>query len=249
MRSGWLVGLLLCGIISSLPVWAADPLVPAEIRAVSEVWDGHTNADGTGLGWDVLRKVFEPAGFKVLTKTEPYTRSIGLVMRGKADVWLGSYAGEVDGAVYPKWKYDFDRVYALGLSQAPVPSNDTIGQYRLFWVRGYDFQDQLPNISTYREIQRRDGVLDMLQNKRADFYIDAIEEIDMVLSSTSDKSAFRITQVAELPLYLGFSPNERGRELAALFDQRMAELVQSGELKPIFAGWKKPYPFGSAANP
>jgi hypothetical protein len=34
-----------------------------------------------------------------------------------------------------------------------------------------------------------------------------------------------------------------------LFDQRMEVLVQSGELKPIFAVWNKPYPFGSAANP
>ena len=249
MRSGWLVGLLLCGIIGTLPASAAEALIPAEIRAVSEVWDDHTNADGTGLGWDILRKVFEPAGVKVLANTEPYTRSIGLVMRGKADVWLGSYADEVDGAVYPAWHYDVDRIYALGLSQAPLPSNETVGRYRLFWVRGYDFQDQLPNITTYREIQRRDGVLEMLQNKRADFYIDAIEEIDKVLSATADKSAFRITQVAELPLFFGFSPTDRGRKLAALFDQRMAVLVQSGALKPIFAGWNKPYPFSPATNP
>lgn len=249
MRSGWLLGLLLCGMFGALPVVAAEVAAPAEIRAVSEVWEGHTNADGTGLGWDVLREVFQPLGYRVQTKTEPYMRSIGLVMRGKADVWLGSYAGEVEGTVYPKWQYDIDRVYALGLSQAPVPSNATIGQYRLFWVRGYDFQDQLPNISTYREIQRRDGVLEMLQNKRADFYIDAIEEIDMVLSTTSDKSAFRITQVAELPLFLGFSPTDRGRQLAALFDQRMTQLVKSGALKPIFTRWNKPYPFGPNVSP
>ena len=35
MRSGWLVGLLLCGIIGTLPASAAEALIPAEIRAVS----------------------------------------------------------------------------------------------------------------------------------------------------------------------------------------------------------------------
>jgi len=28
-----------------------------------------------------------------------------------------------------------------------------------------------------------------------------------------------------------------------LFDQRMEQLVKSGELKPIFERWKQPYPF------
>lgn len=187
--------------------------------------------------------MFEPAGVKVRFESVPYTRSVGLVQRGKADVWLGSYQDEVDNAVYPKWNYDFDQIFALGLASAPVPRTDNIGQYRLFWVRGYDYQDQLPNVTTYREIQRRDGVLEMLQNNRADFYIDAIEEIDILLSKTADKSAFRISKVAELPLFLGFAPNERGRALAALFDQRMTKLVRSGELRSIFVHWKKPYPF------
>ena len=248
MRIGWLVGVLLIGVIGNLPVSAADEPAAAEIIAVSDVWEGHTNADGSGVGWEVLRKVFEPAGFKVRNESVPYTRSIGLVQRGKADVWLGAYPNEVENAVFPKWNYDFDRVYALGQSAAPVPKNDNIGQYRLFWIRGYDFQDQLPNVTTYREIQRREGVLEMLQNKRADFYIDAIEEIDFVLSGAPDKSAYRITKVAELPLYLGFSPNERGRELAVLFDQRMELLVKNGELRPIFAAWNKPYPFDAVAD-
>lgn len=29
----------------------------------------------------------------------------------------------------------------------------------------------------------------------------------------------------------------------AVFEQRMAVLVESGELKPIFEHWKQPYPF------
>ena len=31
----------------------------------------------------------------------------------------------------------------------------------------------------------------------------------------------------------------------ALYDQRMEQLVKSGELKPIFEKWKQPYPFSS----
>ena len=42
---------------------------------------------------------------------------------------------------------------------------------------------------------------------------------------------------------LGFADNERGRALRTLYDQRMAVLVKTGDLKPIFQRWKQPYPF------
>ncbi|NQD54722.1 ABC transporter substrate-binding protein, partial [Pseudomonas sp. CM25] len=37
-------------------VMAADG-VPKQIHLVSEEWLDYTNADGTGVAWDVLRKV------------------------------------------------------------------------------------------------------------------------------------------------------------------------------------------------
>lgn len=56
--------------------------LPRQIHLVSEEWLDYTNADGTGVAWDVLRKVFEPAGVKVLTQSAPYSRAVGLVKRG-----------------------------------------------------------------------------------------------------------------------------------------------------------------------
>lgn len=65
--------------------------VPVPLLLVSEEWTDYTNADGSGLAWDILRRVFEPSGYKVKTRTEPYSRAVGLVQRGEADVWVGSY--------------------------------------------------------------------------------------------------------------------------------------------------------------
>jgi ABC-type amino acid transport substrate-binding protein len=64
-----------------------------------------------------------------------------------------------------------------------------------------------------------------------------------VLNQADDTSRFRLTHIAEIPLYIGFADNERGRALMAVFDQRMAVLVKSGALKAIFERWKQPYPF------
>ncbi len=58
---------------------------PSVIHLASEDWEDYTAADGHGLGWDVLRKVFEPAGVKLDIRSEPYTRSVGLAERGEVD--------------------------------------------------------------------------------------------------------------------------------------------------------------------
>jgi len=241
---------VLLAMMLSLAPWvmAADAL-PKQIHLVSEEWIDYTNADGSGVAWDVLRKVFEPAGVKVLAQSAPYSRAVGLVKRGEADAWVGSYKDENDDNLYPRWHFDLDHIYALGLASKPVPTLATVGQYRLAWVRGYDYSSYLPNAHNFREIQRREGILPMLEHERVDFYIDAQTEVDYVLGQTSQPERFRSTHVAELPLYLAFSRSEHAKALCDLFDKRMAELVRSGELKPIFEHWKQPYPFTPDSKP
>ncbi|AZD51057.1 substrate-binding periplasmic protein [Pseudomonas chlororaphis] len=239
----------LCVLTASL-VRAAEPAaLPGEIRVASEEWDNYTQADGQGMAWDILREVFETQGVKLDMRSVPYTRSVGLVQRREVDALVGSYRDETDGALYPRWNYDTDHIYSLGLATNSPPALATLGNYRLVWVRGYRYQDYLPNIQRFNEIRRRVGILPMLQQGRADFYIDALTEVDFVLSQAEDRSQFRRTHLAELPLFLGFADNERGRVLRALFDRRMDELVKNGRLRPIFQRWQQPYPFDTRRPP
>ncbi|WLH35029.1 transporter substrate-binding domain-containing protein [Pseudomonas sp. FP2196] len=244
MAGRWLA-LLVFALLSTVASAQEAPPAPSVIHLASEDWEDYTAADGHGLGWDVLRKVFEPAGVKLDIRTEPYTRSVGLAQRGEVDACVGSYHQEFSDLLYPRWNFDTDHVYALGLASNPAPTPETLGSYRLAWVRGYDYQNYLPNVRSYNEVIRRTGILSMLTRNRADYYIDALTEIDYVLSRARDPSQFRTTHIAELPLYLCFANTPQARTLMALFDQRMTQLVKSGELKPIFARWKQPYPFGS----
>lgn len=218
---------------------------PSVIHLASEEWEDYTAADGHGLGWDVLRQVFEPAGVKLDIRTEPYLRSMGLAQRGEVDACVGYYRDESDELLYPQWNFDTDHIYALGLASSPVPTPENLGNFRLAWVRGYDYQDYLPNVRRYDEVIRRTGIVSMLTHNRTDFYIDALTEVDYVLNRAKDPSQLRRTHIAELPLYLCFAKTPQARTLMALFDQRMEELVKSGELKPIFGRWKQPYPFNS----
>ncbi|ANF88528.1 ABC transporter substrate-binding protein [Pseudomonas antarctica] len=224
-------------------VLADEAPVPGKVMLASEEWNNYTNKDGSGLAWDVLRQVFEPAGITLQTRTVPYTRSVGLAQRGEVDGWVGAYRDEARGVLYPHWHFDADHLYALGLATAPTPSLATLGNYRLAWVRGYRYEAYLPNLHHFNQIERRDGILPMLQHARVDFYIDSLTEAKHVLSQSDEPSQFKLTHIAELPLYVGFADTERGRALMAVYDRRMAALVKNGELKPIFERWKQPYPF------
>ncbi|MBX7278638.1 transporter substrate-binding domain-containing protein [Pseudomonas sp. ERGC3:05] len=235
----WLL-IMMCA--SSL-VLADEAPVPGKVMLASEEWNNYTNKDGSGLAWDVLRQVFEPAGITLQTRTVPYTRSVGLAQRGEVDGWVGAYRDEARGVLYPHWHFDADHLYALGLATAPTPSLATLGNYRLAWVRGYRYEAYLPNLHHFNQIERRDGILPMLQHARVDFYIDSLTEAKHVLSQSDEPSQFKLTHIAELPLYVGFADTERGRALMAVYDRRMAALVKNGELKPIFERWKQPYPF------
>lgn len=244
-----LKGMLLALLMAAAPWAAAGDSQPGQIRLVSEEWADYTNADGTGVAWDVMRKVFQPAGIEVVPQSAPYSRAIGLVKRGEADAWVGSYKDESEDNLYPRWHFDVDHIYALGLASKPVPTLATIGDYRLAWVRGYAYGKYLPRVREYREIQRREGILPMLEHDRVDFYVDAMTEVDYVIGQSSQPDRFRRTHVVELPMYLAFARSERGEALRDVFDKRMAELVRSGELKPIFERWKQPYPFDASTKP
>ncbi|WP_286751092.1 substrate-binding periplasmic protein [Pseudomonas sp. UBA2522] len=244
-----LKGVLLALLMAAAPWAAAGDSQPGQIRLVSEEWVDYTNADGTGVAWDVMRKVFQPAGIEVVPQSAPYSRAIGLVKRGEADAWVGSYKDESEDNLYPRWHFDVDHIYALGLASKPAPTLATIGDYRLAWVRGYAYGKYLPRVREYREIQRREGILPMLEHDRVDFYVDAMTEVDYVIGQSSQPDRFRRTHVVELPMYLAFARSERGEALRDVFDKRMAELVRSGELKPIFERWKQPYPFDASTKP
>lgn len=249
MRGAWIRMLLSClwvygGCLTAAQAREAAPL--PEFSVASEAWENHSNADGSGLAWDLLRAVFEPAGVQLKITSVPYTRALGLAQRGKVDAALGLYLNEAEGVTYPRWPYADDTVVALGLVGAPVPTLQNLANYRLIWVRGYGFQSQIPNLKNYQEVQRRSGIPKMLKQGRADFYIDDDEEVKTLLASAEHPQDFQVTALEYLPIYLGFARTEHGRAMQALYEQRMPQLLRDGTLRAIFARYQQHYPYDSA---
>jgi polar amino acid transport system substrate-binding protein len=249
MRSIWIgffYSWLVLGSASAMAGQADDAVLPSEIKAAAEAWEDHSNADGTGLAWDLLRAVFEPVGVKLKFSSEPYIRALGLAQRGKVDAVVGLFLHDSEGVEYPRWQYADDAVGVLGLASMPVPTMSDLPSFRLIWVRGYGYQTQYPQLKRYQEVQRRNGIPEMLMQGRADFYIDDDNEIKSLLKVTEHPELLRMSVLQYLPLYVAFAPTARGRALKQLYEQRMDTLAPSGALKPIFQRWQEHYPYATS---
>ena len=83
------------------------------IHFASEEWEGFTNADGTGLYWDIFRMIYEPVGISVQFEIVPYIRATKMVQDQQADAAVAVYFDEFDQALFPIRHFDYDVVSAL----------------------------------------------------------------------------------------------------------------------------------------
>lgn len=217
-----------------------------ELLFVSEEWQDGTNADGTGFYWDLLRKVYEPAGYSLTFKVMPYARAVDQVLQGKAIAWVGSYKDEEDTAVYPATSFDADIVTGVfkagsldaGQGQAAL-TGKTVG-----WIKGYSYDDYLEVAMTKDTVTSRESGIKMVSAGRLDVYLDAAAEIEIVQEGGEvDFSGLETAEFLQLPLYMAFAPDKN--DLVKIWDERMKQMHDAGELKPFYdkAGYASVYPF------
>lgn len=216
-----------------------------KVRFLSESWEDITNTDGTGLCWELFKKVYEPVDIEMTFEIVPYARSVRMVQDKLADVAVGVYKDEFDKALFSDWHYLQDIVLV-------VFKKDKVAEWkgeeslagRIGWIRGYAFNEYLEKEVKFYETDDRETGLKMLELDRLDFFLDTESELRAALDAgVVDPKDLQVETLLKLNVYLAFADNERGRKLRGIFDDRMAELVKSGELKPLYEKWGLRYPF------
>ena len=222
-------------------IYASETIELSEIGTITvatESWEEATNEDGSGVYFDIIRAVYKPLGINIKTVIVPYERSIQIVKNGKADFWVASYRDEEDFPIYPEHSFDRDLVTAFFKKSqfAEWQGVDSLKDKTVAWIRGYDYDEYITDIPMKKvELDARDGILKMLQNNRVHVYLDAEEEIDTALEEQNfDATDYKKQTLLELKLYMAFANNDRGKALAKIWDQRMVELHENGELKQIY---------------
>ena len=232
-------------IVCCFPITGVCAEDITSIKLASEAWEDFTNADGTGVYWDLFRAVYEPAGIKVEFEIVPYIRATKMVQNKQVDAVVGVYEDEFEPALFPKWHFDYDVVAAVfkkGKVDQWAKEESLDG--KIGWIRGYEYDQYLTKEVDFIEVDSRKSAFKMLEVGHLDFFLDAEVDIESELEKEIiNADEFQTETIFNLNLYLAFADNERGKGLKEIFDSRIEELVTSGELKPIFEKWESEYPF------
>lgn len=249
MKTLWC--LVCCGLLAvSLSVpgeTAADEVTTIEI--VTQEWDMLTNADGTGLWFDIVRAVYEPAGVALNITFLPWKRSLDMVNNQEADAYFGEYDEDIytEHVWLPRYPLDSEIVAAI-FPQGTFPDwNDktSLQGTRVICPRGADYHlTELAGIDiTYYEVDDIANGLKMLEAGRADAYADNLESIKYALEESGlDAAAYRIEPLWSVYVYVAFAQTPKSKRLIEIYDERIPLLRDSGELQQIFERWEVEFP-------
>lgn len=236
------------------PFSAAAQDKPAEVRFATEAWDHATNADGTGLYWDIFRAVYEPEGINVTFSIRSYSGSVELLKRKKVDAVVAAYKDEIEESHYPKWHFAVDVVQALFKKSRfeTFDGQKTMAGKKVAWIKGYALNEYLDVPVEKMEFGERAGALKSLDRDRYDFFLDAQGDlIETLQKGHVNAENYRRETIKQLNLYLAFVKSEKGKKLSEIFDTKFPKLVESGEIRKLYEKWKQgnfTYPFDSLAK-
>lgn len=243
-----------CRILAAAAALLLCLLAPARahedvsvIRVVSPAWDTFTNADGTGLYFDLLDAVFRGLyGIEIEHHFVPSLRATHLVRENEADMMLCK--ARVDPPLVMASMPMYENVYAVFFDSGnigPWKGRESMAGRSVVWRIGYYDERYIPEGMQTKEVKTGISALGMVVLGRVDFYLDdpvlIRESIDRS-GLTFDQQRFRIEPVGFRSYHPVLGPTARGRAIMRLYDQGMHALAAAGALDAIYAKWGHPVP-------
>lgn len=239
--------ILFAALLAVSTAWAA---APETIRIITPEWEGQTNKDGTGLFFQIVREVYEPAGIRMKYLFAPWKRCQEAVKSREADAMLCVWKehAEAMGQILPRYPF-FVEYTAAVWKKGVMPDWKGIASLngkRAVWLGGYDYH----TLSHFSGISfsHRDEVNDyklawrMLDHDRVDVYVDALIDVKKYIAAHNlNMSPYRLEILWGENAYVAFGDTEKSRQLISVFDRNLKTLFESGRLKVIFDRWGATY--------
>jgi polar amino acid transport system substrate-binding protein len=238
--------ILLCVCLSSLR--GGEPQV---LKVSADTWmpfNGEVGAERPGYVVELLREIYEPQGVKVEYTTMPYEEALQATREARIDAVIGPDQKEGAGMLLPKQAMGRSCILLLTLAKADF-NYESIRSLRgvyLGVVKGYTYWDVLDaHIAKGQGIYQAEGdePLSVLITKLRRGDLTVVAETESVLAwylklNKLDKAEFRaVYRHAPEPLYVAFSNNEKGQQLAGVYDKGVETLRKSGRLGKLLASY------------
>lgn len=221
-----------------------------KINIVAPELEGGATNDGSGIYFELLKLIYSPLGIIVKTDIAPFIRVNMLLAKNKTDASVSFYSTEVailNGLDYyktPKSPINTERLTAIFKNNSDEWSfpNSLKGK-RVAWMDGYNYEKGIPVNYEYQKITSQLQGLKLLQMGRIDYYLDNEFDIKRTIKESNfDTKQYSMQLILEYKLYVAFSKTQKSNKLIELFDCRMDELRESGELEKLYNKWEIPMP-------
>lgn len=222
------------GALISKPSKFVEPPQFGRINAAAGYWRNYTNIDGTGVYWELLRRIFDPVSNSLQLNANTLQRATAGLEEQRFDVIIGNYADhKLSNAIASRLHFDYDRpLYLFAHSEALL---DAIMQGNfsplLCHVGGYHYDQFLPDSLNYYYTNSTSDCFNLLALNRVGAVISYQENVPDKL----DQSYPSIKIHDSLPIHAIFQDTPRGLQLRDWFDKRLAELVRSGEIAEFYS--------------
>jgi ABC-type amino acid transport substrate-binding protein len=221
----------------------------SQIHIATPEWENQTQSDGTGLFFDIIRSVYEPAGIKMTFDIRPWERAREMISSHKADAMLCVFPpGE--GFLTPENPLYIEHTAAVFKKGRIKEWNGlkTLKNRSAVWIRGYNYHNNphMKNIKLkWHEADTYDEAwTSITKDNGCDVYIDALVDIELyVKHNQMDISPYQLKIIWKDKSYMGFSKTEKSKKLIEIYDKRIKDVFSSGELEKIFEKWHMKYAF------
>lgn len=210
------------------------------IKVITPAWATLTNKDGTGLYFDLVRKIFEPAGIKVYYEIAPWKRAKKKITSGESDFMLAAYLTKDNpDYLYPENPMDVDYTIAIFLKdKIKWKAQETLKNKTVVWKRGYNYHNYLDVPVKWSEVNESEQAWNMVKKNRVDFYLDILPDINAYIKKNNiDMKNIGKETAFTINTYMRFGNSERSKKLISIFDKRMDIIKQNGELEEVFKKW------------
>jgi len=218
------------------------------IQIATPAWEGQTNADGTGLFFDIIRAVYEPGGIKVKFEIMPWKRAVQEMLSGRADAVLDMYREDIaEDMIAPNYPLLTEFTVAVFRKERikEWKGAESLSGLDVIWIRGYNYHNSrhLRGIKfNWSEIDDYDTAWRMLSKNRADAYLEAYTDAKSYIKGNNvDMNLYRMETIGGDKGYMVCRKSRKAENLIRIYEIRIIELLSSGELKKIFDKWNYPF--------
>jgi len=203
-----------------------------KVSFVSGNWADYTNADGTGIYWQLMDVIFS-SNFSLTKNVSIWERAVKEFERGKADVLVGSYrTNNLVDVIYSSYHLDYEYpLYAIAQNKEALKRYNNKDESLIICSEvGSISYKQVSFLSGKNIIQTSEAQCQKLMRNGK---IDIVLEYGYNLAESLQKLPKKVL-IENSPLFLVFHDSQQGRFLKRYFDRKIAELAINNTLKLLF---------------